>query len=276
VSSSTFIKQQIDGDSLLRILGSKESSLNDESTICAESGDVLGLRKLIDCGANLIAVRGMNGYSLLHHACNRGHGVIVSELLKLDFNINLKNDSGESPLHLAVYAGNLLIVEQLIDNGANINAANNYDETPLFYAARRSYPALVRMLLQRGADVHIQDQYGENAVDHANDKHTQAAFQTKAIEQLGNLHFNTEFLVDVFKFLTPKEVCRSACVSGKWHRASESEIIWTLLGVRRWECALQSSLGFGLAPMSTFRMRKPSKDGGKGSGKGKPPRGNSR
>ena len=47
----------------------------------------------------------------------------------------------------------------------------------------------------------------------------------------------------VFAFLTASDVCRAACVSGKFHRVSESAEIWARLGVRRWEVALQNVLG---------------------------------
>ena len=44
-------------------------------------------------------------------------------------------------------------------------------------------------------------------------------------------------LLQVFSYLTAKDVCRAAMVSGKWHRVSECEEIWKALGVRRWELA---------------------------------------
>lgn len=271
--ATTVIQKHIEGDSLLRIMGEKESSKTIEATMVAESGDLIGLHKLIERGVDLAAVKGMNGYSLLHYACNRGHATIVAELLRSHVPINVTNTSGETPLHLAVYSGNLLIVEQLLDMGANINATNEYNETPLFYAARKSFPVVVRLLLQRGADASVQDKYDEIAQEHASEAHTIRAFETQRIDQDSfMLPFNE--LLHVFKFLSAREVCRSACVSGKWHRVSESEEIWSSLGVRRWECALQSSLGFEVAPMTSFRFRRPSKDKGSSGGgagrKGKP------
>ena len=224
----------------------------------AETGNLVGIRNLIENGEDLVSVRGLGGYSLLHHACNRGHAAIVNELLKVYFPTSIKCDTGETPLHLAVYSGNMLIVEQLLDGGADIDACNTYNETPLFYAARRSFPALVRLLMQRGADVNAKDQIGDTAVDQASNEHTRRAFDTQRIDSSSTFLLPHNLLLNVFKYLSSKDVCRAACVSGKWHRVSETEEIWQALGLRRWECALQSSLGFGQLPMSSFRMRRPS------------------
>lgn len=61
-----------------------------------------------------------------------------------------------------------------------------------------------------------------------------------------------EQLLSVFKFLELKDICRASSVAGKWNRILENNEIWKQLGVRRWECALQSSLGFALAPSFNF------------------------
>jgi ankyrin repeat protein len=200
----------------------------------------------------------MNGYSLLHYACSRGHINIAAALLRVADDINVKTDEGESPLHLAVFSGNLLAVEQLLDHGVDINSRNSYGETALFYAARKGYTAVIRLLLQRGADSSIRDELDETARDHVKDEHVLKAFDyCKVIDgnsMAGRLSHG--MLLEIFKYLNVKELCRSACVSGKWHRVSEHEILWSALGIKRWECALQSSLGFSLTAMSTFSIRK--------------------
>lgn len=257
-SSSAVIQTQIEGDHLLRILKESKSTLGNDALVAAESGDLDALKKVMaSLGDELVDVRGMGGYTVLHHACNRGHAPVVNELLSAGFPINIRSESGESPLHLAVYVGNLLIVEQLIDNGADIDCSNNEGESPLFYAARRSFPAVVRLLLQRGADSGAVDRFGECALDHADDRHTQRAFDSLRIEPQTAGALTHSALLEVFGFLNAKEICRCACVSGKWHRVSESEILWIRLGIRRWECALQSSLGFSLTAMTSFRIGRP-------------------
>jgi uncharacterized lipoprotein NlpE involved in copper resistance len=63
----------------------------------------------------------------------------------------------------------------------------------------------------------------------------------------------------VFGFLSAREIGRAACVSGKWHRAAESGHLWAGLGERRWERALQSTLGFEAAPTAALGFGRPKK-----------------
>jgi ankyrin repeat protein len=143
----------------------------------------------------------------------------------------------------------------LIDKGAYINALNKDNETPLFYAVRKSMPAVVRFLIQHGADVNIVDSYGDKAYDIALDSRTRECFSTKLIVSNSNYNsssnsnstdssndnnfpevkygmpsnFPYETLIKVFLYLEAKDVCRAACVSGKWHRGHQSIEIYLFL-----------------------------------------------
>ena len=127
-------------------------------------------------------------------------------------------------------------MEQLIDKGADINARNVNFETPLFYAARKNYPAAVRLLLQRGANSELKDKDGDRAFDHAADKRTIDSFDWQVVQSSSSIeisagekvscvagmpaHFSHELLLRCIKYLNAKDVCRAACVSGKWHRGT--------------------------------------------------------
>lgn len=88
--------------------------------LCAEKGDLDGIVKLISNGLDIQQCRGLGGYiyisylfffllnskksillrnrdrfTPLHHACNRGHAHVVSELIKMRIPVNCVNDSGE-------------------------------------------------------------------------------------------------------------------------------------------------------------------------------------
>lgn len=232
-NATAVLQRELNSDSLLRILDEANAFKSNEVIMMSEVGDLAGLILMIQNGVSLLSCKGLSGYTPLHHACNRGHVAVVSEILKAQLSmINSSNDTGETALHLAVYAGNMNIVEQLLDHGANVDARNEYGETPLFYAARRNMPALIRLLLQRGSDIEASDRYGERAVDHCTSSHTTQAFEASRIDQTGMLPLNELFFV--FQFLDAREICRCAMVAGKWHRVSETERIWAGLGVRRY------------------------------------------
>lgn len=251
---STTLQREVNSDSLLRILN--EPNARDTNTIilCAEKGDLPGVVRVILSVLDINKCKGLNGFTPLHHACNRGHAPIVNELLKAGMFANIKNDDGETPLHSAAYSGHMLIVEQLLDGGADVEAKNNYGETPLFYAARKGMPAVVRLLLQRGASVHTKDDIGETAEDHAVDKRTKAVLNTfHAVEPPSSMTYNN--LLHMFRYLSAKDIGVAACVAGKWHRVSECQELWSRLKVRRWEFSLQSSLGFGPMPAASYRPK---------------------
>jgi ankyrin repeat protein len=84
-SSSAIIKNQISGDSLLRILEEKQTSLANEALLFAETGNHVGIKAMVDRGEDLVSIKGMDDYSVLHHACNRGHAAVVNELLRASF-----------------------------------------------------------------------------------------------------------------------------------------------------------------------------------------------
>lgn len=269
------LRDEMSNDSLLKIMNGDFAKNSNNIILAAENGNLSIIQSAIDCGYDLTKCKGMNGYTPIHYASSRGHIAVVSLLLRCSLPVNIKNAEGETALHLAVYCSNILIVEQLIDYGADIDALNEYGESPLFYAARRNSPAIVRLLLQRGADANIKDEFGECAIDHANDERLKAAFETCTIMNMSpnsssqnnncrNISHVLSFdqLLMCLLFLEAKEVCKCACVSGKFHRVSESEIIWNRLGIRRWELALQSTLGFKLTAASNFGMpvRRSSKD----------------
>jgi hypothetical protein len=104
--------------------------------------------------------------------------------------------------------------------------------------------------------------FGDKAIDHADDAKAQNAFESLVLECWTNTDITSnnnyiymlsyEQLLLVFKFLELKDICRASSVAGKWNRVLENNEIWKTLGIRRWEFALQSSLGFGLVPSLNF------------------------
>lgn len=263
------VNNELKDDSLLRIMRADILRKSDRLIALTERGDHAAVEALLQEGADLPNCSGLHGFTPLHHACSRSQSAVVSILIKYGADIGSRNHAGETPLHLAAYRGNLLVVEQLIDCGADINAVNLDGESTLFYAARQSKPALVRLLLQRGASPHLVDRFGDTALDQAEDARTCDALKNtdESITTTGTTSSSpasrlpyTE-LLHIFRYLDVKDVGKASMVAGKWHRVSESEELWRALGVRRWELALQSTLGFGTTAAATFG--RPSSGGSK-------------
>lgn len=257
--SDNIVQDELMNDSLLKIMSEHDLKSTNDNLLSAETGNVAAIRQIISSGYNLAKCKGMDGFTCLHYAASRGHIVVVHELLQSQFPVNIKNDIQETALHLAVYNGNITTVEQLLDYGADVNSRNKYGETPLFYASRRTMPAIARLLLQRGADPLIEDNIGDKAIDQSENERMRQVFEesNKSPKCLnaGNKAglIPNHLLKAIFEYLSLSDICKCAQVCCKWHRVSESEEIWANFGVRRWEYALQSTLGLSIAASDSFR-----------------------
>jgi ankyrin repeat protein len=161
-------------------------------------------------------------YTPLHHAANRGHIAVIRQLLEAGADVNKKNKAAEAALHLAAYNGNLTVVEMLLDKEAIIDCLNEDGDTPLFFGSRKNHPAVVRLLMQRGADATVTNRYGDVAVDEARQKRTQEAFAAEKLGDEGQAILGHDLVLRMFGFLSAKELSRSACVCGRWHRVVSS------------------------------------------------------
>ena len=65
------------------------------------------------------------------HVCSRsGQVVILRHLIKCGAEVNLKDAEGNTPLHYGSMCGFPLIVTALLDAGADNTVANNEGKTP--------------------------------------------------------------------------------------------------------------------------------------------------
>ena len=173
--NASILRNEIKGDSLLRIMTEDQVTFNNRILTLSEKGDLKELIKLIESGKQNIkweSCRGLHDYTPLHYACSRGHLLVAWVILKAAPSmLHTMTNTDESPLHLAVAGKQLLLVELLLDKGADVDAQNRDGETCLMYACRMAQAAMVRLLLARGAQMSTQDKYGDTAADHCdNDK----------------------------------------------------------------------------------------------------------
>ncbi len=260
--NASILRNEIKGDTLLRIMTEDQVSSHNRVLMHSEKGDLKELMKLIESGKQAIkweSCRGLNDFTPLHHACNRGHMLVASAVLKAyPPMLHAMTNADESPLHLAVVGNQLLLVEQLLDKGADVDAQTKDGETPLMYACRKGQPAMVRLLLARGARVSPQDRYGETAVDYCDDnegllrwieaqereEREEREEGQESREREGSVlpsNLPVAALVPVMAHLSTAETGRCAAVCGAWHRACEEEAVWKAKGMRRWQLCLAKS-----------------------------------
>jgi ankyrin repeat protein len=133
--------------------------------IVARLGNLAGVKKLIDEGAN-VNIEGRYGETPLHDAANKGHEEIAELLIAKGANINA---GLYTPLHTAVSKGRMDIVKLLLQNGANINAQDEEGGTgtaPLHILAKYKHDYsnydytkidMIELLIANGADVNLKD-----------------------------------------------------------------------------------------------------------------------
>ena len=77
----------IECDSLLKIITSDYHYKNNQALLYSESGDVVGLKELYQTGFDFTSCSGLNGFTPLHHACNRFDNINCNNFCKIIFYI---------------------------------------------------------------------------------------------------------------------------------------------------------------------------------------------
>ena len=155
----------------------------------AKSGDLDGVRRLLDADSTLAVQRLPSGESPLMAALYRGHHVVVDALvdagaevdvfaaaatgrlthleraLKVPGAVTAYSYDGWTPLHLAAFFGQLGAARVLLDAGAEVGAVsrNSLKNTPLHAAAAGKHADVALQLLEAGADPEAVDAGGHSA-----------------------------------------------------------------------------------------------------------------
>jgi len=96
----------------------------------------------------------MNNPIVLHAACNgaaSGNKSFLTQLIKLGFDINIKDEYGWALIHYASHSSHTDIVELLIQFGADVNDKTKSGKTPIYLASRFPSKYNVELLLRYGA-----------------------------------------------------------------------------------------------------------------------------
>jgi ankyrin repeat protein len=112
------------------------------------------------------------GRALLHYASGAGCLEVVTLLLRLGADPDMRDSGGHTALYRAAnecgWKMGPLVVRALVAAGADVNARNGVTRaTALHMAARRGYVAIAQTLLECGAAVDLRDRKGDTPLERA-------------------------------------------------------------------------------------------------------------
>lgn len=143
----------------------KKEAINEKKPVtsilkeCAEKGDLVKIKKIIDENEKLVNARLKNNETILTIVSYIGYYDIAEYLISKDANVHLRNDWDNNALTNASMKGHLKIVKLLLNNGANINSRGNSGSTSLHLAARNQHADVVKLLVEYGCNVDPQNDY---------------------------------------------------------------------------------------------------------------------
>ena len=112
----------------------------------------------------------VSSYALIVSS-EKGHENIVNILLKLNADINMKdNEYGYTALMLASSKGHTEIVNMLLNNNADVNIKCDNDRTALIEASVSGHTEIVNILLAHNADINVKSYDGRTALIRASQK----------------------------------------------------------------------------------------------------------
>ena len=136
----------------------------------AADGTDAVLRAIVLSGR--LQVNGLDGDSLMNHACEYGAVNIVRQLVQLgDVNI-IASCNSKTPLMLAAENGHLDIVKLLLEvKEVHVNHQDEYGRTALSYACRMKHVAIAKCILESSPHVDqlLRDRYNKDPLAYASE-----------------------------------------------------------------------------------------------------------
>ena len=140
----------------------------------ARDGTVAALRSALDADPSKLTVRDPPyGWTLLHHAAQRGHLAIVNLLLERGCDVNtLERGDQTTALHWAAAAGHVAVVRRLLQAGVDpIGHGDEHELEAIGWAScwegadTDAHREIVQLLLDHGARHHIFSAIAMNLAD---------------------------------------------------------------------------------------------------------------
>ena len=115
-------------------------------------GDERAVRHMLSEGADVHALHGEDGATVLFAACKNGLGGMVQLLLDNGANPDVGMKRGMTPLAAVADSGRVDLAKLLLNGGADVNKAAGAGGRPLMVACYRGQTPMVRLLLDHGAE----------------------------------------------------------------------------------------------------------------------------
>lgn len=132
--------------------------------ISINRGHKIIVELLLERGAN-VNTEDYYSKTAVNNACENGNLDIVKLLLNYGAKIHtIDNRYKDTILHDAVVGHNMDVMRLLLKLNLNIDRKNEFGETALFTTAQENRPNILEFLLDHGANVHETNLFGENIV----------------------------------------------------------------------------------------------------------------
>ena len=127
--------------------------------LSCEYGHIRVVSLLLDLEADM-EMRDKNGETAMHYCTSNGHLDVVKMMVKAGGNIEVKNYNGYNPLMMAADFNHLDIVRFLLLNGADLDARNHRGCSALVYAADNGNLDVAEYLIKQGSDIEVRSNIG--------------------------------------------------------------------------------------------------------------------
>ena len=101
---------------------------------------------------------------LIHLAAGSNSPEILTMLIALKADLNIKNKLNETPTHFAVRNKNIENISTLLAQGVDLSIMNNKGETPIFYAMKTGNLSIINMLYNNNSPIQGVDNNGNNLI----------------------------------------------------------------------------------------------------------------
>ncbi len=130
----------------------------DTESLAIPGGNLLVVKKLIECNAN-VNLKDLQGSTALWEATRCGHADTIEELLKAGARIFVNESKAAWSLCQAVFEGDVVLLRRLLQAGVDVDSSDYDKRTAAHVAAAEGNVAAMKVLVEFGADLTLEDRW---------------------------------------------------------------------------------------------------------------------